>query len=136
MEMFIIDLLIFNNEDRTLKNKKIFAQGIFSIFVLERRYTMALMKACARYMRLSSGTKVYFIPGEATLKAMNNTKKAATSKAPYLADAILRLVDLDDLEICVLEISNAYKEAGKAKVSFDHHKGMFAWLSMIRNVGY
>lgn len=40
---------------------------------------------------------------------------------------------MDDLEICVLETSNALNEAGRAKVSFDHHKEMFALLSMIRN---
>ncbi|KAI7859906.1 hypothetical protein BDC45DRAFT_563937 [Circinella umbellata] len=82
------------------------------------------MKECARYMRLEIETKVSFVPGEAILKAMNNTK-TAIPKAPYIADAILRLVYLDDLEICVLETSNAYKEAAKAKISFDHHKAMF-----------
>ncbi|KAI9275460.1 hypothetical protein BDA99DRAFT_431081, partial [Phascolomyces articulosus] len=30
--------------------------------------------------------------------------------------------------------SNAYNEAGRGKVSFDHHKAMFALLSMIKNM--
>ena len=84
----------------------------------------SLMKECARYMRLEIETKVSFAPGETTLKAMNNTK-TAIPKAPYIADAILRLVYLDDLDICVLETSNAYQEAGRAKISFDNHKAMF-----------
>ncbi|KAI9273085.1 hypothetical protein BDA99DRAFT_433040, partial [Phascolomyces articulosus] len=49
------------------------------------------------------------------------------------ADGIPRVKDLDDIEICILETSNAYDDAGKAKVSFDHYKAMFASLSMIRN---
>ena len=91
------------------------------------------MSACARYIRLSEGTKVSFVPGEASLRAMTNTK-ATTTNAPFLADGILRLPEMDGLEICLLKTSNAYNKAGRAKISFDHHKAMFALLSMIRNL--
>ncbi|KAI7860029.1 hypothetical protein BDC45DRAFT_495507 [Circinella umbellata] len=147
MEMLVVDLPV-NIQDRSLKNKAIFIQDIFRIFT-ENIYAdtvdvteseacwndgvmWPLMKACSRYIRLNKGTKVSFIPGEAPLKAMTNIG-AATSTAPYLADGILRVADVDDAEICLLETSNTFDEAKKAKVSFDHHKAMFALLLMVRN---
>ncbi|KAI9274792.1 hypothetical protein BDA99DRAFT_432212, partial [Phascolomyces articulosus] len=36
-------------------------------------------------------------------------------------------------EICLLETSIAYNKAGRAKISFDHHKAMFALVAMIKN---
>lgn len=92
-----------------------------------------LMKACARYIRLSRGITITFIPGEAGLKAMTNIG-VATTNAPYLADGILQLTGMDDIELCFLETSNAFDQAGKAKISFDHHKAVFALLSMVRNM--
>ncbi|KAI8145751.1 hypothetical protein BJV82DRAFT_499539, partial [Fennellomyces sp. T-0311] len=50
----------------------------------------------------------------------------------YLADGRLRVTDIDNMEICLLETSNAFMKAGKAKVSVDHHKAMFALLATVK----
>ncbi|KAI9493730.1 hypothetical protein BDB00DRAFT_737962, partial [Zychaea mexicana] len=39
-------------------------------------------------------------------------------------------------EICLLETSSAYNKAGRAKVSFDQHKAMFALLAMLKNTAH
>ncbi|KAG2224802.1 hypothetical protein INT45_005326 [Circinella minor] len=91
-----------------------------------------MMKACARYISLAKGRAITFVPGEAPLQAMTNIG-VATTKAPYNADGILRVSNLDKAEICLLETSSAYNKAGRAKISFDHHKAMFALLAMIKN---
>ncbi|KAI7852941.1 hypothetical protein BDC45DRAFT_536784 [Circinella umbellata] len=91
-----------------------------------------MMKACARYISMAKGRTVTFVPGEAPLQAMNNIG-VATTKAPYNADGILRASNFNKAEICLLETSSGYNKAGRAKISFDHHKAMFALLAMMKN---
>ncbi|KAI9272984.1 hypothetical protein BDA99DRAFT_425257, partial [Phascolomyces articulosus] len=52
----------------------------------------------------------------------------------YNADAILRATNIGNAEICLLEISNAFDETGRTKISFDYHKAMFGLLSMIKSI--
>lgn len=52
----------------------------------------------------------------------------------YLADGIIKLYGLKDLEILLLEISGSFASMDRAKHSFDHHKGVFRALSMLKSI--
>ncbi|KAG0165188.1 hypothetical protein DFQ30_008850 [Apophysomyces sp. BC1015] len=52
------------------------------------------------------------------------------SRHKYLADGVVRFDE--DKEILLLETSSAYSTATAEKISFDHHKGMFGLLSMMK----
>lgn len=62
--------------------------------------------------------------------------KPANSNTPYLADGVLRLAQYQNIEVCLLETSKAMKKAGKSKISFDHHKGMFGLLAMMKRLAH
>lgn len=82
--------------------------------------------------------KPYFIPGEIELAAMTVQLKKMGSKADkkkiYKADGIIRLAELGDIEVLVLETANALGHDDHAKTSFDNSKGMFALLAMLKTV--
>ncbi|EIE90190.1 hypothetical protein RO3G_14901 [Rhizopus delemar RA 99-880] len=52
----------------------------------------------------------------------------------YKADGIIRLAELGDLEVLVLETAGAFGNDDHAKESFDNSKGMFALLAMLETV--
>lgn len=80
----------------------------------------------------------YFIPGEGELAAMTVQLKKMGFKADkrkiYKADGIIRLAELGDLEVLVLETAGAFGRDDHAKTSFDNSKGMFALLAMLKTV--
>ena len=77
--------------------------------------------------------KVAFFPGEEALNSMANPN-STSSEPRYRADGVVRATKLNDLEMCLLETSRALGKAGRPKKSFDHHKGMFGLLSMLKRV--
>lgn len=92
-----------------------------------------VMIACTRYIRREDQANMTFVPGEEELYAMT-TAGPAESGAPYYADGVMRMTQKNNIEICLLETSRAQKKASNSKISFDHHKGMFALLSMLKRV--
>lgn len=95
------------------------------------------MKIIRTYVR-QKGTLVKFLPGEIELKAMTlQCQKGLTnSHYRYKADGII-ISDKDfDLEILLIEVSNAFNSTGNTKISFDHHKAMFGMLTMIRTIAF
>lgn len=52
----------------------------------------------------------------------------------YLADGIVKLFGLKDHKILLLETSNYFGYIEKSKISFDHHKGLFGTLAMLKNI--
>ncbi|KAG1454542.1 hypothetical protein G6F46_008470 [Rhizopus delemar] len=52
----------------------------------------------------------------------------------YLADEIIRLYGLKYLEILLLETSGCFGSTDRPKIAFDHHKGLFGVLAMLRNI--
>ncbi|CEG82877.1 hypothetical protein RMATCC62417_16870 [Rhizopus microsporus] len=52
----------------------------------------------------------------------------------YKADGIIRLAELGDLEVLVLETAGAFDHGDHAKIAFDNYKGMFALLVMLKTV--
>ncbi|KAI7904059.1 uncharacterized protein BX663DRAFT_415088, partial [Cokeromyces recurvatus] len=49
----------------------------------------------------------------------------------YYADGILRI---NKLEVLIIEVSSAYDKATNVKFAFDHYKGMFGALSVLKNI--
>ncbi|KAG2233024.1 hypothetical protein INT48_007600, partial [Thamnidium elegans] len=49
----------------------------------------------------------------------------------YYADGILRV---NSHEVLILEASSAYQEATATKSTFDHYKGMFGALSILKHI--
>lgn len=74
-----------------------------------------------------------FAPGEEELFSMT-VAGPANSRAPYYADGVVRLANKSNTEICLLKTSKAMTKAKRAKFGFDHHKGMFALLPMLKRV--
>ncbi|CDH56138.1 hypothetical protein RO3G_05723 [Lichtheimia corymbifera JMRC:FSU:9682] len=111
--------------------------GVMDPFHSENSWSQGIlwpvMMACAQYIRRENKEDVAFFPGEEELFSMT-IAGAATSGAPYYADSVLRLTDKNNIEICLLETSKAFQKATKSKISFDHHKGMFALLSMLKRI--
>lgn len=85
--------------------------------------------ACSLYLSRMKAGEATFAPGEEELFSMT-VAGPASSRAPYYADGVVRLANKSNTEICLLETS----KATRAKNSFDHHKGMFAILSMLKRV--
>ncbi|EIE90186.1 hypothetical protein RO3G_14897 [Rhizopus delemar RA 99-880] len=52
----------------------------------------------------------------------------------YLADGIMKLYSLGELEVLLLETSNHFGSQDKAKASFDHRKDLFDDLSMLKTI--
>ncbi|KAI8967942.1 hypothetical protein BDF20DRAFT_908219 [Mycotypha africana] len=79
-----------------------------------------------------------FRPGEAVLKSMSNQLKKSdifkNDRCSYLADGIVKLYGLKEIEILLLETSWHFNCTDKSKHSFDHHKGVFGSLAMLKNI--
>lgn len=79
-----------------------------------------------------------FRPGEVKLKSMSNQLKKSEilkdDKCNYLADGIIKLYGLKEIEILLLETSWHFRCTDKSKHSFDHHKGIFGSLAMLKNL--
>lgn len=52
----------------------------------------------------------------------------------YNADGIIKFYNIKQLEILLLETSSSFGSTDKTKSSFDHHKGLFGILSMLKTV--
>ncbi|KAI8091227.1 uncharacterized protein B0P05DRAFT_624970, partial [Gilbertella persicaria] len=50
------------------------------------------------------------------------------------ADKIIRLAELDDLEVLVLETAGAFGHEDHEKIAFDNSKGIFTLLAMLETV--
>ncbi|KAI9340614.1 hypothetical protein BD770DRAFT_422260 [Pilaira anomala] len=52
----------------------------------------------------------------------------------YKADGLVCANDFSSLEILLTEVSSGYGSSDSSKVSFDHYKGLFGMLSMMRTI--
>ncbi|KAL7322040.1 hypothetical protein PS15p_212131 [Mucor circinelloides] len=50
----------------------------------------------------------------------------------YIADGIISLYDFNKVEVLLLETSGRFGSLNNSKSSFDHHKGLFGSLSMLK----
>ncbi|KAI7891196.1 uncharacterized protein EV154DRAFT_588699 [Mucor mucedo] len=52
----------------------------------------------------------------------------------YLADALFKLFDYEQLEVLLLETSGPYKNTNTTKIDYDNHKGMYGLLAMLKEI--
>ncbi|KAG1489126.1 hypothetical protein G6F48_011629 [Rhizopus delemar] len=52
----------------------------------------------------------------------------------YLADGIIKLNGVKNIEILLLETSGCFGSIDRSKIAFDHHKGLFGALTMLKNI--
>lgn len=55
-------------------------------------------------------------------------------KSQYKSDGLLKLYEYKDLEILLLETSGLFNNTDKVEVNFDHHKGFYGILAMLKNI--
>ncbi|KAG0176059.1 hypothetical protein DFQ29_006611, partial [Apophysomyces sp. BC1021] len=94
------------------------------------------IRACCRMLRVRD-RGVSFLPAEEELISMSKQLRKRgllDQRFKYNADGILRLKSIANVEILLLETSSAYDSASNGKTSFDHFKGMFGLLSMLKTV--
>ncbi|KAI8146796.1 hypothetical protein BJV82DRAFT_397951 [Fennellomyces sp. T-0311] len=93
----------------------------------------------ALYSMTRNNRELKFYPGEDRLRSMSVqlevNRLSADNRSCYKADAILRCSEPhQEMEVLLLETSNAYNSADKPKISFDFHKGLFGALSMLKTI--
>lgn len=81
---------------------------------------------------------IEFYPGEEKLVSMSTQleKQGLYDKRfKYSAGGVLRFTkDLHTFELLLLETSSAYNAAAKEKASFDHYKGMYGLLAILKTI--
>lgn len=79
-----------------------------------------------------------FIPGEAYLSALKKQLKDIGNYKDdwfqYKADGIIKMISIRDLELLLVETSGPYANIDKTKSNFDHHKGTFGTLAMLKTI--
>ncbi|OBZ82077.1 hypothetical protein A0J61_09872 [Choanephora cucurbitarum] len=89
---------------------------------LEANESMFNHMAIWPILSLAIDDRTSFLPGEIELSA---------SSKNYNADALIKY---GEVEVCVLETSGRYKLEDNARFGYDHVKGAFALLSMIKAI--
>lgn len=56
------------------------------------------------------------------------------NKFQYKADGLIKMYGIKKLEIVLLETSSRFDSKDKCKAGFDHHKGFFGSLSMLKTI--
>jgi hypothetical protein len=79
-------------------------------------------------------TGVEFKTDEAPLKSMMMQLDDKDESNLYKADGIIKLNDMDEIEVLLLEISSHFGCKENSKICFDHHKGLFCGLSMLKTI--
>lgn len=84
------------------------------------------------------GAKTDFCDGEVCLEAMSTQLKALNmlidGRNKYNADGLIRMYGYKNLEILLLETSSYFGCSDQSKSKFDHHKGLFGSLAMIKTI--
>lgn len=82
--------------------------------------------------------KAGFRHGEVNLISMNKQLKNIPlykeDNHSYLADGIIKLYGLKNIEVLLLETSGCFGSNDKSKIAYDHHKGLFGALAMLKGI--
>ncbi|KAI8346388.1 hypothetical protein EDC96DRAFT_521552 [Choanephora cucurbitarum] len=77
-----------------------------------------------------------FIQGQPILESMTRQLKlsglANDDKSQYKTDGLIQITSLKNLEFLLVETSGCFNNKDKIKLNFDHHKGLFGALSMLK----
>ena len=123
---------------RLIINKKL-PSMTFSESVFNNSLLFPYISATASFLQYDpTQLTPFFVPGEESLQATSEQlmigSKKYDNRKTYHADGIIRLHDLYDLEVLLLETSVCFENKDEKKISFDNVKGMFALLAMIKFV--
>lgn len=88
------------------------------------------LKTAANAVGEETNSGAQFRVGEAPLTAMKEQMKGYGDANLYLADGIVKLYDLCELEVLLLETSSHFGCEDNTKSSFDHHKDLFGDLAV------
>ncbi|KAG0934809.1 hypothetical protein G6F57_011588 [Rhizopus arrhizus] len=76
--------------------------------------------------------------GEPVLKSMSKQLKELGlqlhDKSQYKADGIIKLFKMKEIEMLFLETSGSFGNKDKVKINFDHHKGTFGSLAILKTI--
>lgn len=67
-------------------------------------------------------------------KQLKNIPLYKEDSHSYLADGIIKLYGLKNIEILLLETSGCFGFIDKSKIAFDHHKGLFGAFAMLKSI--
>ncbi|EIE76042.1 hypothetical protein RO3G_00746 [Rhizopus delemar RA 99-880] len=93
------------------------------------------MRVIAKSITISN-CKADFVEGQPILESMTRQLKASNLyidyRSQYKSDGLIKLFGLQNIELLLLETSGCFDNKVKIKLNFDHHKGMFGTLAMIK----
>ncbi|CAO3699877.1 hypothetical protein G6F70_007182 [Rhizopus microsporus] len=79
-----------------------------------------------------------FLPGKEPLASTSKQLKLSCQqedgRSCYKADGVFRLLKRCNIEVLLLGAAGVYESTDKTKKPFDHHKGMFGKLSMLKSI--
>lgn len=87
---------------------------------------------------LKANVKPDFIQGQPILQSMTRQLKLSNlyfnDSSQYKSDGLIKLFGLKNIELLLLETSGCFDNKEKIKLNFDHHKGMFGCLAMLKSI--
>lgn len=92
------------------------------------------LKAAANAVTNIKSCCTEFRVGETPLQSMAKQLNDNDDSTIYYADGIITLYGMEELEVLLLETSSFFGSKKNDKKCFDHHKGLFGSLSMIKTV--
>ncbi|KAI8387521.1 hypothetical protein BD560DRAFT_320769, partial [Blakeslea trispora] len=102
-------------------------------------FVCPFLEVVAEYLNNSEDwCKAGFCCGERSLQAMkeqlDDLPIYQDDSHTYLADGIIKLFGQKTLELLLLETSGPFQNKDKSKIAFDHHKGLFGALAMLKAI--
>jgi hypothetical protein len=92
------------------------------------------LKAVANAVANTKSCDAEFRVGETPLESMTRQLNANDDATLYYADGIITLYGMEELEVLLLETSSFFGSTKNNKRCFDHHKGLFGSLSMLKTI--
>ncbi|KAF1798589.1 hypothetical protein FB192DRAFT_1392267 [Mucor lusitanicus] len=75
-----------------------------------------------------------FVVGETPLEAMKKQLDEEDGSSLCFADVVIKLFGLKEAEVVLLDTSSHFGCTDNGKISFDHHKGLFGTLAMLKSI--
>lgn len=72
--------------------------------------------------------------GEVCLEAMTKQLNSLDERTRHKADSAIKVYGFKDLKVLLLETSSFFSCADQTKSKFDHHKGLFGSLAMVKTI--
>lgn len=82
--------------------------------------------------------KAGFVKGQPVLESMTSQLRLqgvfVDMKSQYKSDGLLKLFGLKEIEVLLVEVSGCFGNTDTSKLRFDHHKGMFGVVAMLKSI--